>query len=213
MNQNKKFQWSLEVFNLNTPPVGVAYAPYWDYKTERLFFVNYNTNGTESSLFCYDYRDGIFYSAYIEGVTSPSFIIPTYKKYRKCKKCNHELFAVGIGTDTLLVKWNGKSTKASVVDSLFSVNDAPYQLDTGIADKHGRFYGGVFNGNCSSSASRSFYRWTKNEGVVRLFGQLESTTGIVINEDENKLYQMDTCQLIISEFDYEPKTGDICKNI
>lgn len=175
--------------------------------------MNFITTGIQSSIYRYSYQDGILYSAYIEGVTSPSFIIPTNKKCTKCNECDEQFFAVGVGSDVVTIKWNGKSTKAKVVSSLFSVESAPYRFNAGMVDSNGRFYGGTLSPKfCNSTASRSFYRYTKNEGVVRLFGDLQSTSGTAFDQNEHKMYQLDSCQLLITDFDYDPNTGDICTN-
>lgn len=165
----------------------------------------------QSSIFCYSFVDGIFYSAYIEGITSPSFIIPINKKYNKCNKCNSELFAIGVGSNVVIIKWNGRSTKAKVISPLILTDDNSSRFDIAVADSRGRFYGGTIAQNfCNSTASRSLYRYTINDGVVRLMGGLQSTTGIIFDEHKQKMYHFDSCQFLITEYDYDLKTGDIC---
>ncbi|XP_031627012.1 uncharacterized protein LOC116343211 isoform X2 [Contarinia nasturtii] len=200
-----------EITQLNTPRVDFSHSIYWDDDTQSLYFVNFFTSDNQSSIYRYSTPDEILYSAYIEGVTSPAFIIPTNKMCKKCNKCNKQFFAVGVGSDVIIIKWNGRSTKAKVIKTLFTVDDTSMRFDIGVADSKGRFYGGTLSPKfCNSNPSRSFYRFIKNKGVDRLFGNLQSTSGIVFNEHLNKIYHLDSCQLTISGFDWDPKTGDIC---
>lgn len=167
----------------------------------------------QSSIYRYSYEDGILYSAYIKGATSPAFIIPTNRECTKCNKCGSQFFAVGVGSNVVIVKWNGKSTKAKVVETLFvtEVGDASSRFDFAVTDSFGRFYGGTLGQNfCNSTVPRSLYRWTPKDGVVRLFGGLQSSTGIIFNKNAHKMYHFDSCQFLLTEFDYDPKTGDIC---
>lgn len=120
-------------------------------------------------LFRYSFVDGNFYSAYIDRVSSPSFIIPIDKKAcKKCNKCDAKLFAVGVGHDVAIVEWNGKSTKAKRISSIFRVeNDDPLiRFDVAVADNSGSLYAGSLSQTlCNATASRSLYRYTKTAGV------------------------------------------------
>lgn len=209
------FQIGWEISKLTTPEIRIPHSAYSD--DDSLYFVTFITSEYQASINRYSYIDGIFYSAYIEGVTSPSFIVPINQKVcKKCRKCDAKLFAVGVGHDVLKVKWNGKSTKAKVVGTIFSVeNNIPSsRYDVATTDSHGRLYTGTLSETlCNSTATRSFYRYTRTAGADRLFGGLKSTTGIAFNDEIGKMYHFDSCQLYLTEYDYDPETGDICKRI
>ncbi|XP_055310182.1 uncharacterized protein LOC129573561 [Sitodiplosis mosellana] len=204
-----------ELSNLTTPDIPLALAAVWDDYSQSLYFINMASSGMQSSIFRYSDLDGIFYSAYIEGVSAPSFIMPIKDecdKMAKCNVCGYRLFAVGVDHSVLIIKWNGKSTKAKVVSTLLTLeqNMPLSRTNFARADNKGRLYGGTLSRKfCNITASEGFYRYKKTAGVDLLFNGLFSTSGVVFNEDLNKIYQLDTCTGFIAEFDWDPKTGDI----
>lgn len=206
--------WQLS--NLTTPDIPAGISPVWDDKTQSIYFVNLFSMGKQDAIYRYDYTDGNFYSAYIEGVSGPSFIMPINDecvKNTKCNRCGNRLFAVGVGHSVMIIRWNGKSTRAKVVRTLFSVEQNVQLSRTNFAraDRKGRFYGGTFSQTfCNASASSAFYRYTKKGGVDLLFNGIVSTTGIAFNEELEKMYHLDSCSRLITVFDWCPKTGDIC---
>lgn len=200
-------------------------APIWDDRTHRLYFVNLLSQGEQASIYSYD--NGILYGAYIERVSAPSFIMPIENKHsKKCKKrekctndscdrneCDEQLFAVGVDHDVLIIQWNGKSTKARIVGKLLSLesNIPLSRTNIAIADRNGRLYGGTFTRTfCNANATSGFYRYSQTKGVDLLFNGVVSTTGIVFDNKAHKMYHLDKCTLLITSFDWDPKTGDIC---
>lgn len=202
--------------------MSLSHSPFWDDETQSLYFVNFITSENQASIFRYSFLDGVFYSAFIEGVTSPSFILPLRKKCKKCKECdksknankyNDQYFAVGTG-DVLIVKWNGMSTKATVVKTAFTDgrNRALSRFDTATPDRRGRFFGGTLEPEfCNATVIQSFYRYTDDGGLVELISGLKSSTGTVFDEERRTMYHLDSCQLLITAYDWDPETGDICK--
>lgn len=82
-----------------------------------------------------------------------------------------------------------------------------------ITDPRGRFYGGSqYREYCSASREDvlSVYRFDKYDGLTRLFGDTKLTSGLAFNEDARKMYHLGSCKLIITEFDWDPHTGNIC---
>lgn len=168
--------------------------------------------GDESLLYRYSLSDDRLYSARVPGVKSTDFIIPVQNRGLKCTN----LFAIGNAHDVTLIQWNGISTSAQIVQpKLFSIapNDESSTVDYARTDRMGRYYGGTFSmtGFCGTSPNRSFYRQTLQKGVQRIFSGVLGTTGIAFNENAHKLYHTGLCSLIISEFDWDPSTGDLCK--
>lgn len=172
--------------------------------------MNFLTNGNQPSIHRYSAQDGNFYSAYIEGSSSTGFILPLVKECRS--KCDQQYFAVGNGSQTLMVKWNGKSTKGKIVGSIFEIEIESDSYWVGAStDSKGRFYGGTLSRRfCNSTPAYSFYRFDKKHHLDRLFDGTRSTTGSVFNEKEQKMYHIDTCGLKLTEYDWDSKTGDIC---
>lgn len=185
--------------------------PFWDDHSLNLYLVNFITqSANETALFRYSFVDGRFYSATLRGRTSPSFIVPISENCATCK----DLFVVGVMHDVVIVRWDGVSPQAEVVNTIFSVetdNDLS-RLDIARPDSSGRLYFGTFSNKiCGDDPKYSLYRYDKARGVVRLFGSIKTTGGLVFDEKAKLMYHMDTCSAIITAFDYDPKTGDICK--
>lgn len=120
---------------------------------------------------------------------------------------------VGIGHNTRVVEWNGKSPVAHVVSELFGLeeNDPLSILSVARQSIKGRFYGGTFHLNfCSANANSSVYTYTKEKGVQRLFGGIQTTTGLAFDDKRGYLYHMETCKGLITGFKSNDN-GDICK--
>lgn len=194
-----------------TPIIPSISSPTWDDVTQSLYFIKYETSGQESSIFRYSYIDGVLYSAYIEGYNSPLFIVPVTEK---CRDCN-DLFVIGMGSLVLTIKWDGRSNRAVVVDRLFAIDVLipSNRLAVARTSPEGHLYAGTLFDPmfCNASAKLSFYRYDRSRGVVRIFGDVISTTGIAFNKRIHTLYHLDTCQLLLTEFDVDPKTSEICK--
>lgn len=202
------FQIGQEVYDLNTPKVNLGFALTYDNITENLYGVDY-LKSDFPLMFRYNIRNGEFYSADIVGVDSLSFIIPIQKR---CETCTG-LFAVAADRDVLIVSWDGFSDFAQVVDKLFSVvsDDISTIINYGRADSKGRLYFGTISQEfCDSTGQQSFFRYSADRGVDRIFNGVYSTAGIAINEFAQKLYHLDLCTLLLTEFDWDPATGDIC---
>jgi len=57
----------------------------------------------------------------------------------------------------------------------------------------------------------TFYRYTNKEQFVPLKREIGVSNGLTWNEKTNKFYYIDSCDLDVKEFDYDPKTGNICE--
>lgn len=66
-------------------------------------------------------------------------------------------------------------------------------------------------GDLFDNAVGSFYKYIRGDGIYKLFENVFVSNGMAWNETENKFYYIDSGKFCIKEFDYDPKTGDICK--
>lgn len=193
-------------------------SPTWDDYTQSMYFTSLEAYGQESTIYRYNYRDGVLYSAYIDGLSAPpiegvvrsiSFILPATAK---CKDCN-DLFIVGDGSQVSIIKWDGISIRAVVVGAVVSIeaNVPSTRLGQVGISPNGRLFGGtiLFPTLCNASTTFSCYRYDKPRDLVRLFGSLQTTTGIAFNPNTRKMYHLDTCQLLLTEFDLDSEEN-IC---
>lgn len=194
---------SLTIKQINAPLITYAIAPIWDEPSQSLFFANLNPTGREKSIFRYVPDDNALYSAHVEGLKSLAFVLPIESNNHRR---NTHLFFVGAGSETFIIKWNGKSKRATIVKKLFGLDKNIPFSSTGLGKNSptGTFYGGTYYPNleCTGPAKLSFYRYDER-GLVRFFGGLKSTSGIAFAINPFKIYHLDSCQLVITELDKE----------
>lgn len=156
----------------------------------------------------------IFFSIFCtitEGEPVISFIIPV--------EGTTDQFAIGIGRRVGIVQWDGKSPKAKVVRIALEVEKDPAykfnRFNDAKSDPKGRFYGGTMRleecGDIFEVANGTLYKYAKDENVTTLRKDVAISNGLAWNTTTNKFYYIDSCQLDVKEFDYDPKTGNLCK--
>lgn len=59
----------------------------------------------------------------------------------------------------------------------------------------------------------SLYSFTKNGGFTVLKPKIGCSNGLTWNEKTKKFYYIDSVDLDVKEFDWDPKTGQLCKDI
>lgn len=168
--------------------------------------IDYLSVGKNNSIFCYNISNGQVSAAYIENEFGPSFIVPV-------GGCKNQ-FAVGLENVVKIIKWDGISSSAQVIRSLPKVErDIVSHFTYALVDPKGRLYTGTHNKEklCSASPDHGFYLFSKLAKPRRVLKHTRLTTGIAINRNENKLYFADPCCFNIVEYDWDPKTGEICK--
>jgi gluconolactonase len=144
-----------------------------------------------------------------DGIPVISFIIPV--------KGNDRHFILGDGKKISLVDWDGKSAKAELVRTVGEVefDMANNRWNDAKVDPFGRFYGGTMRleacGDIFDAALGTFYRYSNNTGFMPLKSKIGVSNGLAWNATTNKFYYIDSCTLDVKEFDYDPKTGGICK--
>lgn len=193
-------------------PTNLTIFGEWDECTKSVVYVDYLTTGQQHSLFRYDDREGITYSAFIEGNPNPpTFLLPV----NKCSEFRN-LFLVGLGQIAGLVEWDGRSPVATYVGSLFDlqVNDPTIVLAYGIQGERGRFYGGTFHTTiCGGASNAAFYTYDKERGLQLLFTGTKSTAGVGFDGTIFKqVYHVDTCTGLVTAFDGDA-SGNICNFI
>lgn len=177
------------------------FGAVWDSKSQSAYATDFVSLPDVNSIFRYDYNTQIFYAATISGEISPSFIWPI-------EGCNDE-FVAGLDGVIKLIRWNGVSPTATVIRTVLT---AYGHMNYFLADRAGRLFFGTLNNTlfCAANNDYAFYRYSKGS-VTKLIGGLKTTTGLAIDYNRNKFYHADACSYEISKFDYDPKTGDICK--
>lgn len=192
---------SIRAVKLLDVPNNFAFAPIFDSKTENAYAIDFISPIGVKSIYRYEYSTQRIFGATVVGEESPSFIVPV-------EGCDTE-FVVGFNGVAKLVRWDRVSEVATVIRTLFT---AYGHMNYAMADRAGRLYFGTLNNSlfCSAGADFAMYRYEKGI-VTKIVQNIKSSTGMAIDYKRNKFYQVDACNFRIVEFDYDPKTGDICE--
>lgn len=147
------------------------------------------------------------YQARIKNAATVLFILPI--------KCFKDHYLVGIDLKAVIVYWNGRSPEATVISTLFELDENPTNVINDIkTDAYGRFYGGtksVESCDTGTPPTGAFYTYNKRKGVQKIFDNVYISNGLTWVRKTNKFYYADSCTYDIKEFDYDPKTGNLCK--
>lgn len=197
----------------DSPKLRFGDDPHWDICSQNLYFVDVFAEKNTSSIFRYDYIEKRFYSAVIIGEVAASFIIPV-----KCgKKRFRNQFGVGLDRGMKIIDWDGVSSTACVIRTVFDYGRCPTcatnRMDDGKADPKGRFYGGSISPavcNLSAPANSSLYRYSKKKGLKVMLNHVKISNGIAFNARRKKCYYIDSCLYNVREFDWNPNTGALC---
>lgn len=200
-----------KVEQLPTPKVVLGESPHWDAHSQNLYFVNI----AGGDVFRYDAMENKTYGARIGGQEHVSFIIPVAE--------TTDQFAVGLRRQVGVIQWDGRSPKAQLLRIAFEVEQSDEFKDNvfndGKADPIGRLYAGtlqtaevtVFDDIFKKRTPGGFYKYAANEKVVKLRNNMKISNGLAWNVKKNKFYLIDSWDLDIKEFDYDPATGNLCK--
>lgn len=207
-----------KVQKVPSPQSILGEGPHWDGKTQSVYYVDM-FRANECSIHRYDAAENKTYGASVEDETHVSFIIPVAGAI--------DLFAVGLRRRVAVIQWDGKSTVAKVLRIAFEVEqDNTLQnsaLNDGKADPIGRLYTGTISSGVSneikefddifknSNYTNVLYRYDTKTKVIEVRNKIGLSNGLAWNEKKNKFYYVDSCDSNINEFNYDPKTGDICK--
>lgn len=150
------------------------------------------------------------YSASIENDIASTFIIPLEGRENQ--------FVISNERTVSIIEWDGVDTTARVIQELFSVETGEMYANNNwnIAKASPitcQFYGGIFRGNlCSneSGAIASLYTYSNVRGVERLVSDLKISGGLDWNVDKSLFYHIDSCNLTIREYYWDPISGNIC---
>lgn len=180
------------------------YSLHYDAPTNSLFFSDY----VDRTINRFDLDENHVYTASIENDIASTFIIPL--------KGFKNRYVVSDKLTVTVIEWDGKEKVAGIVRDEFSVEKTgKYKSNNwniAKASPSCTFYGGTFRGElCSENpgASAFLYRYTRSNGPKHLLRCLKLSGGIDWNINENLFYHADSCNEVIREFDYDPKTGNI----
>lgn len=174
-------------------------------KRKSLYYID--IDDYNSSLLRYDYNENRVYRATVDNAPTLLFLLPI--------EYTNDQFLVGIDRKAVIVQWNGRSSKATRIRTLFEVDCGTSNVFNDIkTDNYGRFYGGTKSvPSCDTNIkpTGAFYSYERGKCLKKLFGNVAISNGLTWNKKTNKFYYVDSCTYDLKEFDYNPINGIICK--
>lgn len=135
------------------------------------------------------------------------FIVPV--------KSNNQQFVLGAGTKLTLVEWDGKSAKGKFIRDIAEVekDKVNTRFNDAKADPKGRLFAGTMRledvGDIFAARWGSFYRFNKDGSYEVVKTNIGVSNGLCWYEKLNKFYYIDSIDMDVKEYDYEPATGSI----
>lgn len=193
---------------LSSKPYKKPYNPTWDAKRQRLILGDY----ADGKLLCYIPSENTINEAAIPGITTPWFALPL-KKY-------DNMYLTTRNHTCVVVDWDCRSSIGNIVRDTFTVETDPayilHNWHTAKVSPQCRFYGGTLRQSLcgSSSEPNAFgYSYSKCHGVETILSDQKILGGFEWNAKGNKFYQINSCDMSVWVYDYDGKTGKICKRI
>lgn len=196
---------SYEITRLPSPKYRVSEVPQWDVNSRSLYYVD--IAGYNSTLNRYDYYEDRVYQAKVDDAPDLQFILPI--------ECRMNQYLVGIENKAVISVWDGRSSRATVVKTLFELDPGTSNVINDVkTDCHGRFYGGtksVESCDTREPGKSAFYTYQPSKGVQQFFGGIKISNGLTWVRKTNKFYYIDSCTYDVKEFNYDSDTGNLSK--
>lgn len=186
-----------------------GFAPFWDKKTQSWYFVDFASETNKS--FCrFDYAEQKLYQASVpnENLAPTSFIPMKQDNY----------FLAGLAFQKRIVKmyWDGRSEYITVDGNktIVEPETSSTLLDLSTVDPFGRFVAALYRfTGCrdDGNVTTNVYLYRKNGQAVRIISDIQTSGGLCFNKERRLMYFFDSCDYNILEYQWDPKTGTLCK--
>ncbi|XP_040168810.1 regucalcin-like [Anopheles arabiensis] len=180
------------------PYTELGEGPHWDIARQSLYYVSL----TDALIYRWDYREGKVYSASIDGIRFATFIVPV--------KGRSDCFVIGDTIRLLVIRWDGKASKATIVRELACLgpDHVDNRFNDGKVDPWGRLYvGSMLNesaGNPFEKATGALWRYCDRTGqMVEQDRNMYISNGLAWNRATNKFYFVDSGANHIKEYDID----------
>lgn len=161
------------------------------------------------SVFAYDLTTQQISQGQLPGGTfQPWYAIPTEN--------DPSILYVNNGVTNYIVQWDGTNSNATVIRPTFSVETDPRYVNhtlafARVAPNCDLVFGTLGTKLCVDKCNSGTYKYNEKSGVKRLLSHQQLAGDVEWNADGTKFYQLDPCGSVVREYDYDAKTGKICK--
>ncbi len=195
--------FDLEITPITTgPSTYLTDSIFWSPEDQSIYYADYLTNGTQPSIFRYDFNKGTVNAAYIEGKEKLVYLLPVLEcgSIAEALVYKNNLFMSGAQHDNFLVRWDGKTPVAKVIRNVFRVeeNYPSSKMDLSKQNARGEFFGGTTTDQyCSGSSNSSLYSYSIAKGIRKIHTGFQSNAGMTFYGDT--IYLTDVCLQTITE--------------
>lgn len=194
-----------------TPITTFGDGPHWDERLRSLLYVN--ILGTPYTIYRYCPHERRVYGANVPNESVVSFIIPV--------EGTKDQYVVGITHRVAIIIWNGIDTVVEIVRIITEVENCPEfatnAINDGKADRYGRLYtGSRRNQTCldrNIPTVGNLFRINNDGTAVTLRENIFVSNGMCFNDATDEYYYIDSCAKNVKAYDWDPETGDICKEL
>lgn len=194
-NSDSEMAAQYTIHQLPSPLSAIGAKTVWDVDSQSLYYVDINV----ASVLRYDYAENKTYSAKIDGVSPIAPIILVQGK--------PDQFVLGTGNKLVLVSWDGRSKKGTLVKTLYDLGESEkhVRFNEGKVDPKGRLYAGTMQldslGDVFQQKEGKLYRFDGKAGgeFHMLKDKISISNGLAWTN--SKCYYVDTAALDIKEFD------------
>lgn len=175
--------------------------PYWS--NGNLYYVDSNAG----AIFRYSYCEDKVYKATVTGnQITAGFIVPVQNSANQ--------FIVGLGNVASVIYWDGVTPTVTKDRDLFTGRTNTAFNGILVSSQNDLYTGNIDTSNyCGAKPNQQVYEYLRNRTFAEVANNLGSTTGMVLIEKTNTVYQIDGCTQTLNSFSWNSLTGELCKDI
>lgn len=172
--------------------------PFWDDESQSLYL----GDALSGLIYRFDYKENKVCTATADGLSIPTFLVPV--------RNSSTHFVASAGSSLVVVEWDGRSNRATVVDTVFSL--PPDQLlNSCFVTPNGDMYIGTYGPTLCSAPKMPYYHYSADGGLVEITSDFRSTVGSFLLAKSKQMLQLDGCGMDLNVFNWDPDAGNLCK--
>lgn len=171
-------------------------SPFYDIETDSVYFID--LLGT--LLYRYSRQDDKIVAITVDGVNHPGYFIPL--------QGSRNQYVTSTGNAVVIVNWNGHSNAGTIDRTVFNVTQNTW-IHRAFTLPNKFYVGNYGHEYCNEAPTKTLYEYTNSDGLEQEATHFVSTVGMVLVN--NVFYQLDACTKVLSGFDWNPWTGQLCK--
>lgn len=138
------------------------------------------------SFYRYSFDEDKVYKIFLGEDTKTDFINPVQDR--------PDLFYLGLGTQVLLISWDGSAPTFDILDTLVDAPDGTFVTGMAVAPNDDIFFGTTKHTFCDGDADLSLLKYSpKTKEIVAVASGFVATYGLLVYPERNIVVQLDPC--------------------